>query len=106
MTKEPTEREKKERAEINKLAEKYAGMGVGGGGNWPAASDARRGDVRRGGTMKLARWDCRNESNRRYFEEWSLAQLEKLDNELVTERDIEIMELMGSGEFHKWSEQQ
>jgi hypothetical protein len=46
--------------------------------------------------MKLPRWDCRNEADRKHLEEWTLDQLRKLDNELdklndqlVTERDIE-----------------
>ena len=49
--------------------------------------------------MKLPRWDCRNDEDRRLLEEWTLDQLDKLDNELVTERDIEIMVLMNRDEF-------
>jgi hypothetical protein len=56
--------------------------------------------------MKKPPWDCRNDLARRHFEEWTLAQLDKLDNDLVTERDIEIMELTNSDAFHEWSEQQ
>jgi hypothetical protein len=53
--------------------------------------------------MKLPPWDCRNDLARRHLEEWTLDQLDKLDNELVTERDIEAMQ---SDEFFKWSEEQ
>jgi len=56
--------------------------------------------------MKLPRWDCRNDLDRRRLEEWTLDQLNKLDNQLVTERDIEIMQLMNSDEFFEWSDQQ
>jgi hypothetical protein len=63
--------------------------------------------------MKLPRWDCRNEADRKHLEEWTLDQLRKLDNELdklndqlVTERDIEMMEAMQSDYFFKWSEEQ
>jgi len=56
--------------------------------------------------MKRPPWDCRNDEARRHLEEWTLDQLDKLDNELVTERDIEIMELTNSDAFHEWSEQQ
>jgi hypothetical protein len=64
--------------------------------------------------MKLPRWDCRNNALlKRQLEEWTLAELDKLDNELmdrmtelVTERDIRDMEAMQSDEFFKWSEEQ
>ena len=56
--------------------------------------------------MKLPPWDCRNDLARRHLEEWTLDQLNKLDDELVTERDIEIMLRMNSDEFHEWSEEQ
>ena len=52
--------------------------------------------------MKRPPWDCRNDEARRHLEEWTLEELDKLDNELVTERDIEIMELTSSYEFHEW----
>jgi len=54
--------------------------------------------------MKLPRWDCRNNALlERQLEEWTLAQLDKLDNDLVTERDIEIMHEWTDQEF--WSEE-
>jgi hypothetical protein len=57
--------------------------------------------------VKPPRWDCRNNDlARRRLEEWTLDQLNKLDDLLVTERDIEIMQLMNSDEFFEWSEQQ
>jgi hypothetical protein len=60
--------------------------------------------------MKLPLWNCRNNPlARRRLEEWTLDQLDKLDNELamkhaelVTERDIRDMEAMQSDEFHEW----
>jgi len=52
--------------------------------------------------MKRPPWDCRNDEARRHLEEWTLEELDKLDNDLVTERDIEIMELTSSYEFHEW----
>ena len=68
------------------------------------ASDARVGDILlQGGTMKKPRWDCRNDEDRRLLENWTLDQLDKLDHEHVTERDIEAMQ---SDEFFKWSEEQ
>lgn len=57
--------------------------------------------------MKKPLWDCRNNDlARRRLEEWTLDQLNKLDDQLVTERDIEILQLMNSEEFFEWSEQQ
>jgi hypothetical protein len=56
--------------------------------------------------VKPPLWDCRNDSARRRLEEWTLDQLNKLDDQLVTERDIEIIQLMNSDEFFEWSEQQ
>jgi ribosomal protein L34 len=52
------------------------------------------------------RWNCRNEADRKRLEEWTLDQFNKLDDQLVTERDIEIMQLMNSDEFFEWSDQQ
>jgi len=53
--------------------------------------------------MKLPRWNCLNDEHRRHLEEWTLAQLDKLDNNLVTQRDIEDMEAMDSNpDYHKW----
>jgi hypothetical protein len=53
--------------------------------------------------MKLPRWDCRNNPLlRRRLEEWTLDQLDKLDDEAVTQRDIEIMLRMNTDEFHEW----
>ncbi len=54
----------------------------------------------------LPRWNSRNEADRKRLEEWTLDQLDKLDVQLVTERDIEIMQLMNSDEFFEWSGQQ
>jgi hypothetical protein len=59
-----------------------------------------------GSVVKKPPWDCRNDEARRRLEEWTLDQLDKLDNELATERDIEIMLLMNTDEFHEWSEEQ
>ena len=54
--------------------------------------------------MKLPRWNCLNDEHRRHLEEWTLAQLDKLDNNLVTQRDIEDMEAMDSNpDYHKWA---
>ena len=59
--------------------------------------------------MKQPLWNCHRNNAllqrelERELENWTLALLDKLDNDLVTERDIEIMEAMNSNpDYREW----